>query len=242
LPAPATVLRLPHAQQPARTWLAGLDAWLEEQVLPADARCLVSPVHARAADQLWERLAAHRWSELVRLTREHIPIEVRLEQPQRVGVDRLLGAVAVNRLRKANTPAMLVDMGTAVTVNLVAADGAFEGGAILPGRGTALAALHASTTSLPLRTAADLAVVPPVVGKSTDEAMAAGAFWGTLGAIRELVGRIAGECATTPQLFLTGGGSEDFAPLVMLDEAPARHVPHLVLSGIRVVADDLPTP
>jgi type III pantothenate kinase len=240
LPAPASILRLPHAQQSARTWLAGLDAWLDELAPGNGARCLVSPVHARAADQLWELLAARQWSQLVRLTREHIPVEIHVDQPQRVGVDRLLGAAAVNRLRSPGVPAISVDMGTAVTVNLIASDGAFEGGAILPGRGTALAALHASTTSLPLMTAADLAVVPPTVGKSTDEAMVAGAFWGTLGAIRELVERIARQCPVPPQLYLTGGGSQDISPLLTLDGKPARHVPHLVLAGIRVVADAWP--
>jgi type III pantothenate kinase len=72
--------------------------------------------------------------------------------------------------------------------------------------------------------------------------MASGAFWGMLGAIRELVQRMAGQCDRTPELFLTGGGSRQFAPLVTLGDRSARHVPHLVLAGIRVVAEAMPTP
>jgi type III pantothenate kinase len=244
LAMPESVLRLEHARQSARTWLDGLDMWLDELAIGDSAQCLVSSVHERAAKQLGERLQRRRRTPVVLLERRHLPIEVRTATPDRVGVDRLLGALAVNRLRSADAPAISVDMGTAVTVNLIAADGAFEGGAILPGPGTALQALHEATASLPLLTAADLPVEPPAVGKSTEEALAAGAVWGALGAIRELVARMGRQCDRTPELFLTGGGSQQFAPLIALTpgDRPARHVPHLVLAGIRVVAERLLTP
>lgn len=242
LPLPAAVLRLEHARQSARSWLDGLDEWLADLPVGDAAMCLVSSVHERAANQLGERLQRRRWATFVRLQRSHIPIEVRTETPNRVGVDRLLGAVAVNRLRRPDAPAISVDMGTAVTVNLIAADGAFEGGAIVPGPGTALRALHEATASLPLLVADDLPPEPPAVGRTTDEAMVAGAFWGTLGAVRDLVERIAAACDQTPELFLTGGGSQQYAPLIAVGGRPARHVPHLVLAGIRVAADGISAP
>jgi len=242
LPMPASVLRLEHARHSARSWLDGLDEWLTELPVDAGAMCLVSSVHERAANQLGERLRRWRWAPWELLEPRHIPIEVRTKTPHQVGVDRLLGAVAVNRLRDPESPGISVDMGTAVTVNLIAADGAFEGGAILPGPGTALRALHDATASLPLLVADDLQPAPPAVGKTTDEALTAGAFWGTLGAVRDLVQRIAATCDRTPELFLTGGGSKQFAPLISLGDRPARHVPNLVLSGIRVVAEGNSTP
>jgi type III pantothenate kinase len=242
LPLPAAVLRLEHARHSARSWLDGLDEWLADLPVGGAAMCLVSSVHERAANQLGERLQRRHWANFVRLQRSHIPIEVRTETPNRVGVDRLLGAVAVNRLRQPDAPAISIDMGTAVTVNLIAADGAFEGGAIVPGPGTALRALHEATASLPLLVADDLPPEPPAVGRTTEEAIVAGAFWGTLGAVRDLVERIAAACDRTPELFLTGGGSQQYAPLIAVGGRPARHVPHLVLAGIRVVAEEFSAP
>lgn len=241
LAMPESVLRLEHVRQSARSWLDGLDAWLEETVAGAAVQCVVASVHERAAGQLCERLQ-QRWPSLVRLARQQIPIEVRTAAPDRVGVDRLLGAVAVNRLRAADLPAISVDMGTAVTVNLIAANGAFEGGAILAGPGTGLRALYEATSSLPLLDPAELAAAPAAVGKTTDEAMASGAFWGALGSIRELAQRMADDYDRIPELILTGGGSHHFAPLIALGDRPARHVPNLVLAGIRVVADGLAAP
>ncbi len=242
LPTPESMLRLEHARQASSSWLGGLDEWLQEIPTTGDVQCLVASVHERAGRELSERLARHRWSRLAALTCQQMPLEVRTTTPDRVGVDRLLGTVAVNCLRTPSLPAISVDMGTAVTVNLIASDGAFEGGAILPGPGTALRALHDATASLPLLTPDELSGSPPAVGKSTIEAMAAGAFWGGLGAIRELVDRMAGQAGQNPELFLTGGGAQHFARLVTLGDQPARHVPHLVLAGICVVAQGLPAP
>ena len=67
---------------------------------------------------------------------------LRAPWPDMVGIDRLVDAVAVNRLRDAKRSAAIVDVGTAITVDLVSANGAFLGGAILPGIAMAARALH----------------------------------------------------------------------------------------------------
>ena len=61
----------------------------------------------------------------------------------------LLAAVAANRIRTADRPAVIVDLGTAITVDLVSSDGAFQGGAILPGIEMSARALHDYTDLLP---------------------------------------------------------------------------------------------
>jgi type III pantothenate kinase len=130
-------------------------------------------------------------------------------------------------------------MGTAVTVDLVGADGAFEGGAIFAGPVLALGALHAGTASLPKLDLSGLAGPPCSVGKSTEQALLAGAYWGAAGAVRELVQRTAQQVDGQPELYLTGGGAPGFAAVLDLDGRPARYLPHLVLSGIRLVAEEL---
>jgi type III pantothenate kinase len=238
LPAPDAMLRLGHAGQPPGTWLAGLDDWLAELPDATAAPCLVSSVHEQAASQLCARLAQLGCSQIVRLAQADVPLELRVSEPDRVGIDRLLGALAVNRLRRPQSPAISVDMGTAITVNLIAADGAFEGGAILPGPGTALAALRAATATLPL-VAPHLADPPPIVGKSTEHAMISGAFWGAMGSIEKITAMMADQCPRTPELFLTGGGSQHFARHLKIGGQPAQLVPHLVLTGVWLAAQRL---
>jgi type III pantothenate kinase len=110
-----------------------------------------------------------------------------------VGIDRLLDAVAANRLRHPAAPAVVVDVGTAITVDLVAADGSFQGGAILPGIAMSARALHAFTDLLPLVDVRELSSPPPPLGTSTVAALQSGLFWGAVGAIRQLLEILPGQ-------------------------------------------------
>lgn len=76
-----------------------------------------------------------------------VPIPIRVDEPDRVGADRLVNALAASRLY--GKPAIVVDLGTATTFDVVAADGAFIGGAIAPGVGLGLEALAGRTAQLP---------------------------------------------------------------------------------------------
>lgn len=239
VPAPDEVLRLVHTESSSGDWLSVLDDWLDGLPMHAGAACLIGSVHRAAADELCERLAQYRLHPR-RLTAADLPLVVRVPKPERVGIDRLLGALAVNGLRSPGVPAVAIDMGTAITVDLIAADGAYEGGAILAGPTLSLLALHGGTATLPRLDATILDQPPSPIGKSTTQAMASGAYWGTLGAVRELIRQISDDLHARPELFLTGGASGPFASqLAEGNLPPARHVPHLVLAGIRIAADEL---
>ncbi len=162
-----------------------------------------------------------------------IPLTIRLQAPEKVGIDRLLNAVAANVIRAATRPAIIIDTGTATTVDVVAADGAFEGGAILPGFELAARALHQYTALLPLVSIEELAGLSRgPVGKDTGEALRSGLFWGQLGAVRELVERYTRILDTEPQLLLTGGGAE-----LLAEHFPgARWDPALSLEGLALSA------
>jgi type III pantothenate kinase len=148
-----------------------------------------------------------------------------------VGVDRLLDAVAANALRPAGRAAVVIDIGTAITVDLVTADGAFQGGAILPGMTTSARALHEFTDMLPL--VDELDAPPPPVGKATVEAMRSGLFWGVIGAVRELIARYSESLDVPPCVFVGGGGSRVVAGLLGPD---VIHEPDLALTGIALAA------
>ena len=163
-----------------------------------------------------------------------IPVAVSLDIPGRVGIDRLLTALAVNQLREAECPAIIIDSGTATTVDLVAADGSFQGGSILPGLSLSSRSLHEYTALLPELTREEMSrPVPSALGKNTIDALRAGIFLGHIGAIRHLVNHLRTEqCSTDPRLFLTGGA----AP-VLDDSLPeAKHEPFLALQGLVLTA------
>jgi type III pantothenate kinase len=166
-----------------------------------------------------ERLQADWPSKLAPLAvvtdRSTFPIEIDVEHPERVGLDRLLNAIAAQRLRQANQPVVIVDSGTAVTVDYVNRRGAFAGGAILPGIGMGARALHRYTAMLPLLGAPGIAAEPPaVVGRNTIAAMTSGLYWGHVGAVRELAARIVDADAGEPKrlLLVTGGAGAVVSP------------------------------
>jgi type III pantothenate kinase len=194
------------------------------------------PATTRLLDWLREKRPKDR---LMLVTATDLPLVVRVDRPDMVGVDRLLDAVAANRLRESNRPAVVVDVGTAITVDLIASDGAFCGGAILPGIGISARALHHFTDLLPLVKMSELAVAPPALGTATVPAIRSGLFWGAVGAIRELVARLSRELGGDPHVFLTGGGSPAVSQLLGEN---ARYVPHLTLAGIAISAASIGNP
>src|SRR6185312_7996787 len=109
--------------------------------------------------------------------------------------------------RSADRAAIIVDLGTAITVDLLEAGGAFAGGAILPGIATSARALDERTDALP-RVPLEFLDKPPVpLGKSTVSAIESGIYWGAIGAIRELIGQLAAPLKRAPDVFITGGAS-----------------------------------
>ncbi len=166
------------------------------------------------------------------LCSDDLDLLVDLPRPDKVGIDRLLAAVAVNRVRGAGREAVIVDLGTATTVDLVSPSGAFRGGAIMPGVAMAARAMHEFTDLLPWLDMTRLEAPPPEVGGDTLSAMRSGLFWGAVGGTRELITRMTSH-DSPPQVFLTGGAAESVAPLLAID---TQFAPNLTLGGIALTA------
>jgi type III pantothenate kinase len=228
LPEPAEVLPL---DGDAPDWNTIKD-WLNRAA--GQLRWLIASVNRPGAGRLIDWLRENRAEEKIfLLSSADLPLEVRLPRPDMVGIDRLVDAVAVNRVREKDRPAVIVDVGSAITVDFISADGAFCGGAILPGIAMAARALHDYTDLLPLIDTEDFSDPPPALGQDTESAMQSGLFWGAVGAIRQLIDELARPAGSPPQIFLTGGAGAAVAPLLAAD---ARHVPHLTLAGIVLAA------
>jgi type III pantothenate kinase len=196
---------------------------------PQPCRWHIASVHREGTRQLTAWLQANRPNdELLFLAASHLPIAARVEFPDRVGIDRLAAAMAANVLRTPNVPAIVIDAGSAITVDLLAADGAFEGGVILPGFRMSAEALSTADL-LPVAPFSPSDPPPAVVGKDTVGAIRSGLFWGAVGAVREIVERMSAGLAQPPQIFITGG---DLRQLAQQLGDKATFVPNLVLSGI----------
>ena len=224
LPEPETTLNLTSGLPE----FDRLEAWLSGPRNNGPLRWRLGSVNRPAASRLIDWLRDHRPAdEIMLLTSGDLPLAVKLPRPDMVGVDRLLDALAANCLRTPGRAAVVVDVGSAITVNLVDADGGFRGGAILPGIAMSARALHEFTDLLPRIDMAELAEPPPAVGNATVAAMRSGLFWGAVGAVRQLVEQFTG--ASIAEVFLTGGAGPVVARLM---GTAGRYVPHLTLAGI----------
>jgi type III pantothenate kinase len=218
---PASVHGFATGQTPPYELLAALP--------PEACEWRIASVHRDGTRILTKWLGKHRPDDAVRVLETHdFPITVRVEFPERVGLDRLAAAVGANLLREPGRPAIVICAGSAITVNLVASDGGFEGGAILPGFRMSAEALYGADL-LPLAMLEPNAEAPPVAGKHTEAAIRSGLFWGAVGGVREIVARMTAQLDRPPQVFVTGG---DLRPLAAQLGGEARFVPNLVLSGI----------
>jgi type III pantothenate kinase len=132
-----------------------------------------------------------------------LPIRVITDNPEQTGVDRVVTmAAAYEQIGKA---CIVVDAGTAVTVNCCNDNGDFLGGAIAPGVEMALTALNERTAKLPR---IDFESPSGAYGKSTREAILQGVYYGIRGLVKEVAENFATELGVWPEVIATGGDAE----------------------------------
>jgi len=182
-----------------------------------------------------ETIAARRERPLVIAAAGSVPIAIRVDRPSEVGADRLVNALAAQRLY--GTPAVVVDFGTATTFDCVAGDGAYVGGAIAPGLELGLEALASRTAQLPR---VELRVPDRAIGRNTVGAIQSGTVFGYLALAGGLLARIRRELAETHAMdpsdvraILTGGLSA--APWARQLEGVDAIDPDLTLKGLAIL-------
>ena len=163
--------------------------------------CIISSVVPQSIFNL--RNLARRYMNIEPLVigeNADLGIEVRIAKPTEAGADRLVNAIGAHLVYPGDL--LLIDSGTATTFDVVAADGAFEGGLIAPGINLSLQALHEAAAKLPR-----IAIQKPerVIGKDTVAAMQSGVFWGYVALIEGLVDRIKTEWGAPMTVVGTGG-------------------------------------
>lgn len=179
--------------------------------------------------------------DIARMVKEHFDVDaivvgpgiktglsIKTSEPGSVGADRIVNAVAAKEIY--GLPAIVVDFGTATSIDFVSASGSYEGGIIAPGPVIAMESLVRNTAKLPR---IELSWPKSVIGKSTVAAMQAGSVVGYVCMVDGLISRMIAETCNVENVIATGGIGQLFSAH---SERIRRYDPHLTLEGLRIVA------
>jgi len=211
----------------------------EQWQLPHPARWVVTGVNPNPIIPFHDWATA-RGDTLVGIgSHEEIGLPLAVEEPAKVGIDRLFTALAAVRRTPPDTPVVTINVGTAMTIDFVSPDGVFLGGAILPGPQTMAKSLRDYTAKLPLIDAEPQGLCD-YRGKNTVEAIQVGIQLAIVGAADEAVLGFAYDMNQPVSVFITGGGYRYFGGAEFAGET--REIvrdPRLTLDGIRIAAEAL---
>jgi type III pantothenate kinase len=177
-----------------------------------------------------------RQEPMIVSTELNLGITIHYDNPKSLGADRICNAFA--GYSKYGGPLIIIDFGTATTYDVIASNGDFLGGVIVPGIETSAISLHRRTAKLPRLVGTKLHFPETVIGTNTLNSMQAGILWGTLDAMTGMVDRIQKELrehrSKKATVIATGG----FSTLIAEHTRIIQHLePTLVLDGIRLIYD-----
>ena len=154
-------------------------------------------------------------------------IKILYDDPSQVGADRLANAVAAYQIYGG--PAIVVDLGTATTFDVVSKNGEYLGGAIAPGLEGSISILVQRAAQL---SKIELKKPKDIIGKSTEESLRSGIFYGALGQIDTIVKRIKKKLAGKVKVIATGG----LASLLANESETIEKIdPGLTLKGLNII-------
>ena len=210
---------------------AQLDTALAEIIVATGSApaVVVASVNPPAQESLEERLLAAGDVSGVYLAGRDLPIPIQtaLKDPTTVGHDRLLCAYAA--YKRAQGACIIIDAGTAITVDFIDGTGVFHGGAIAPGVAAMLRSLPQAAPRLPQVEWARPELTDGPFGRDTREAMLVGVRAAAVGLAHHLVDRYAEFFGAYPRVLATGGDAQD---LFGEDEIIEQIVPDLQLVGL----------
>jgi type III pantothenate kinase len=215
-------------------WLRQINLWQ----LPKPAHWVVSGVHPARRDGLIAWLKERGDQVLLIDDYRQLPLSVLVQHPEKVGIDRLLNAVAA-KIGALRFDSIIIDAGSAVTVDYLDETGAFRGGAIFPGFRLMGEALHTHTALLPQTDHRE--PNPQLPGANTEAAIKAGVYWAVAGGVKAVIRQLMARARSNrrPEIYITGGDAGLLFPVM---EPEVQYIPQLTLEGIRLTALSLPEP
>lgn len=173
----------------------------------------------------------------VRVGRRAGEVTVGYAEPWRLGVDRFAAMVGAHELFKG-IPVCVVGIGTAMTIDLLGADGRHRGGVIVPSPALMVSTLLTQTHGIRRRAQGGAVGARGPFGRSTRDAIEQGARYAGASLIDRAVQEACGLLGHPPLVILTGGGAGDVRPLL---KSRSAGVPDLVLRGLAVLAQGPPS-
>jgi type III pantothenate kinase len=217
------------------------NSWEEQikaRVLKEPLQWAVAGVHPERVDRFIDWVKQRGDKVALIHDRTLLPIKIEVGEPGRVGIDRLLNALAARSRVIPGESIAIIDAGSAVTVDWVDQEGAFRGGAIFPGLQLMAKALHEHTAALPLIEVNRSTPRHILPGNSTELAIRGGVFWAVAGGITSII-RLFGS-RTEPYLnfviYLTGGDAKILQPIL---HSEIKLWPEMTLEGVRIAAEAL---
>ena len=159
------------------------------------------------------------------------PIALVVDEPDSVGADRVLNAIAGHALHPGDL--IIVDFGTATTFDAIDFSGAYKGGIIAPGINLSLDALVNAAAKLP-RIAIEAPADNEVIGRTTESQMLIGVYWGYVAMIEGLVARMRAEIGRPAKVIATGGLAILFDKKTQVFDAVE---PDLTITGLAMLAE-----
>ncbi len=188
---------------------------------------LVASVNPDIEPIFYKSLGKKHKKKILKIGREiQLRLPILVENPQTVGIDRLLNALAAYRRTKTST--IVIDFGTAITIDIVSKEGEFMGGLILPGIRTSAYALNKQTALLP---EVDIKKPARIIGKNAEDAIKAGIYFGTVGSVIHIIKEVRRIYGDLKYTIATGGDAKLFKKDIPEID---KFVPCLTLEGIRL--------
>lgn len=187
---------------------------------------------AAVADQLqaWTQRQWQQSSQFLVATGTAGGVRNGYAEPHTLGIDRWAAMVAA--YAECRSAVCVADCGTAITLDLVDADGLHRGGLILAGIDLMRAALQGNTANL---RAADTTHSLQLLATGTGDAIASGSVYAAAAAIEQIGKQMLAQCKQEPRLLLTGGDALRVLPLLGI---ACKHDPGLVLKGLAILSGD----
>jgi type III pantothenate kinase len=158
-----------------------------------------------------------------------VGLDLDVDEPRQLGADRIVDCVAA--FHRYGGPAIIIDLGTATTFDVIGRDGAYKGGAIAAGVATSLQALAGNAAQL---FNVELHMPDAVIGRNTADQLRSGIVAGHLAMLEGMIDRTRAELGTDAQVVVTGGLSPLFADRSSLFD---HFDPDLTLHGLRLIYD-----
>ena len=200
---------------------------IRSSLLSESENILVASVNPDIEPIFYKSLGKKNKKKILKVGKEiKLRIPILVENPQAVGIDRLLNALAAYRRTKSST--IIIDFGTAITIDIVSKGGEFLGGLILPGIRTSAYALNKQTALLPK---VDIKRPAKIIGKNVEDAIKAGIYFGTVGSVIHIIKEVRRIYGDLKYTIATGGDAKAFRKDISEID---KFIPYLTLEGIRL--------